>query len=300
MSRAAAGSPRAASHHAQRVGRWLVAPSVGVLIAGSLIPLAMTLWFSLLDYRLLSPGGEHFVGLANYRALLLNPAFVGALANTLLLLGSVLAINVIGGVAVALLLNGARFGRNVLRVLVISPFFVMPTVSALTWKNLMLDPVSGLLAYLLGLVGLPGYDWFGRSPLLAVTLIVAWQWLPFAALILLTSLQSLDRDQLEAAQLDGATALDSFRHLVVPHLARPIAIVIMLETIFLLNVFAEIFVTTGGGPANATTNLAYLVYTQALLQYDVGGASAAGVLAVVFANLVGLFMIRAVGGSLDR
>ena len=285
-------------HHLRRMGQFLVTPSVGFLLVASLGPLAVTLWFSLLDYRLLSPDSIHFAGLANYWALLANPAFIEAIRNTIVLLGSVLLISVLGGIGVAALLDAASFGRGLLRILVISPFFVMPTVSALSWKNLIMDPVSGLSTYALNLVGLPGYDWFGNSPLLAIALIVAWQWLPFAALIFITAMQSLDREQLEAARLDGASSFDSFRYLVMPHLARPIAIVIMMETIFLLNTFAEIFVTTGGGPANATTNLAFLVYTQALLQYDVGSASAAGVIAVIFANIVAIFMVRAVGKSL--
>ena len=97
--------------------------------------------------------------------------------------------------------------------------------------------------------------------LFAVILIVAWQWLPFATLILLTALQSLDEEQKEAAEMDGASALSIFIYLTLPHLARPITVVILIETIFLLTVFAEIFVTTGGGPGLATTNIAFLIYS---------------------------------------
>jgi len=203
----------------------------------------------------------------------------------------------VGGLALALLLDGPVLGRGALRLLVISPFFVMPPVSALLWKNLLMQPVSGLFAWLASLVGLPAFDWFSRAPLLSIALIVAWQWLPFAALILLTSLQSFSHELREAAQLDGAPPLAILRHLVLPHLARPIAIVVMIETIFLIGIFAEILVTTGGG--TASTNLAFLVYSQAMLQYDVGAASAAGLIAVVFANVLAIFLVRAVGRSLE-
>ena len=289
-----------AGRYLRVLGRVMITPSVTVLFVWMIVPLAITLWFSLIDYRLLAPGDKHFVGLANYQALLSNPAFGAAILNTIILISAVLATTIVGGVLLALLLEAASFGRGVLRILVISPFFVMPTVSALLWKNLLMQPQAGLFAWLAKLFGLAALDWFGRAPLLAISLIVAWQWLPFACLILLTSLQSFNQEQREAALLDGASSFEVFRYLTLPHLARPIAIIVMMETIFLLGVFAEILVTTGGGPGTATTNLAFLVYSQALLQYNIGAASAAGVVAVIFANIVAFFLVRAVGRSLSQ
>jgi sorbitol/mannitol transport system permease protein len=190
-------------------------------------------------------------------------------------------------------------GRSIVRLMVIAPFFVIPTVSALVWKNLLMHPVSGLFAWVSTRLGLTPIDWFTDAPLLAVILIVAWQWLPFATLILLTALQSQDEEQKEAAEMDGASPLSTFIYLTLPHLARPITVVILIETIFLLTVFAEIFVTTSGGPGNATTNLAFLIYARALLQYDIGGASAGGVVAIVLANIVAFFLVRSIARRLE-
>jgi len=148
-------------------------------------------------------------------------------------------------------------------------------------------------------LGVTPIDWFNDAPLLAVILIVAWQWLPFATLILLTALQSQDEEQKEAAEMDGASALSTFIYLTLPHLARPITVVILIETIFLLTVFAEIFVTTGGGPGLQTTNIAFLIYSQALIQFDVGNASAGGLVAVVIANVVAFFLVRIIGRNLE-
>lgn len=281
----------------QGPARLLIAPALVLLVASSILPLVVTIKFSLADYRLLFPDSTGFVGLTNYAHLLASPDFVPALVNTLALIAIVLAASIVGGLALALLLDGPVIGRSALRLLVISPFFVMPPVGALLWKNLLMQPVSGLFAWLTRLVGLPAFDWFSHAPLLAIALIVAWQWLPFAALILLTSLQSFDHELREAAQLDGASPFAILRNLVLPHLARPIAIVVMIETIFLIGIFAEILVTTGGG--KASTNLAFLVYSQAMLQYDIGAASAAGLIAVVFANILAFFLVRAVGRSLE-
>ena len=136
-----------------------------------------------------------------------------------MLVGSVLAITILLGTPLALLLDQPVFGRSIVRLLVIAPFFVMPTVSALVWKNLL--DASGLRAVRLdrdARSGATPIDWFADAPLLAVILIVAWQWLPFATLILLTALQSLDEEQKEAAEMDGASALSTF---IYHHPAAP-------------------------------------------------------------------------------
>mgnify|MGYP002369338128 FL=1 len=275
------------------------APSTLVLFLWMIVPLGMTIYFSLLRYSLLDPGNESFIGLLNYEYFLTDPAFFTALFNTLKLVGGVLVITIAGGTLLALLLDQPIWGRGIVRLMVIAPFFVMPTVSALIWKNLLMHPVSGLFAWIATSLGLTPIDWFAQAPLTAIVLIVAWQWLPFATLILLTAIQSLDEEQKEAAEMDGTPPLAFFFYIVLPHLARPMTVVILIQTIFLLNVFAEILVTTGGGPGNLTTNIPFLVYAQALLQFDVGGASAGGIVAVVLANIVAFFLMRMIGKNLE-
>lgn len=279
--------------------RLLLIPAVGLLFVWMIVPLAMTVYFSTVRYDLLNPALSGFVGLENFEYFLTDPAFLASLRNTLVLVGSVLAISVVAGTLIALALDQFVYGQGIVRLLVISPFFVMPTVSALVWKNLLMHPVSGLFAWIAISVGLTPIDWFAEAPLFAIILIVAWQWTPFAALILLTALQSLSQEQREAADMDGAGVVDKFRYITLPHLARPITVVVLIETIFLLTVFAEIFVTTGGGPGLQTTNLAFLIYSEALIQYDVGLASAGGLVAVVLANIVAIVLMRLVGKNLD-
>jgi sorbitol/mannitol transport system permease protein len=264
-----------------------------------LVPLGMTLYFSFLRYNLLMPGMEEWTGFFNYHYFLTDPAFGEALTNTLLLVGGVLLISVGGGLFLALLLDQPFFGQSIVRLLVVAPFFVMPTVSALVWKNMLMHPVNGLFAWLARSFGMQPVDWLGSMPLLSITFIVAWGWLPFATLIILTALQSLDEEQREAAEMDGAGAFSRLIYIIIPHLARAITVVILIQTIFLLSVFAEILVTTSGGPGNASTNITYLIYTQALLQYDIGGASAGGIIAVILANIVAIFLIRMIGKNLE-
>lgn len=277
----------------------MVSPSVLLLLGWMLIPLSMTLYFSFLRYNLLDPGTEAFNGWTNYYYFLTDPSFFDAIVNTLTLLVGVLIITITGGILFALLLNQPMWGQGIVRLLVIAPFFVMPTVSGLVWKNMFMNPVNGIFAHTLTAFGYQSYDFFGQAPLASIIWIVSWQWLPFATLILLTALQSLDQEQMEAAEIDGANGWNRFRFMVLPHLARPITVVILIQTIFLLSIFAEIMVTTNGGPGTATTTLTYLIYVQSLLQYDVGAGSAGGVVAIILANIVAIFLMRMIGKNLD-
>jgi sorbitol/mannitol transport system permease protein len=295
-----AAPPREAARPNRMLQRLLLAPAVVTLFLWMIVPLVMTLYFSVVRYNLMQPGERDFIGLANIEFFVTDPDFGPAVFNTLLLLGSVIAITVVLGVLLALLVNEPFPGRGIVRVLLISPFFVMPTVNALLWKHMMMNPIYGVLAQVWQFFGAQPVDWLTDHPLFSVIVMVAWQWLPFACLIFITSLQSLDREQMEAARMDGANALQRFWYLVLPHLGRPIAVVIMIEMIFLMSVFAEIFTTTGGGPGNESTNVAFLIFKQALMNFDVGVASAGALFAVVLANIAAAFLIRLIGKNLDQ
>jgi sorbitol/mannitol transport system permease protein len=276
----------------------LQAPSVVVLFLWMIVPLGMTIYFSFIRYSLLNPDVSGFAKFDNYKFLWEDPAFFPALKNSVILIGSVLIITVVLGTLLAVLFDRRFFGKKVATLLVIAPFFVMPTVSALVWKNMMMHPVYGLIARVLNAFGLPAIDWFTTYPLLSVIIIISWEWLPFAFLILFTSIQSFDPEQREAAAVDGAGPFALFFHIILAHLNRAIGVVIMMETIFLLSIFADIYTTTGGGPGTATTNLAYLVYSLGLQQFDVGIASAGGILAVIMANVVAFFLVRMLARNL--
>jgi sorbitol/mannitol transport system permease protein len=237
----------------------LVLPAVIALALASVVPLVMTLGFSLRHYNLINPSFTGFAGADNYRFLIGDPAFWDSLLNTLTLVGSVLCVTVVAGTLLAVVFDQNFAGRGTARLLAISPFFVMPTVSALIWKNLLLHPVYGVSGIVTRHFGFTPIDWFADHPMASLVGILSWEWLPFALLILLTAIQSLDQDQREAALMDGAGPMARFAFITLPHLSRAIGVVIMMESIFLLAVFAEIFVTTAGGPGTATTNLAFLI-----------------------------------------
>ena len=280
--------------------RLLLTPAVVSLLLWMIVPLAMTLYFSAIRYNLLQPDVTGFAGWENYEFFVTDPSFWPSVWHTLQLLGSVILITVIAGLAIALLIDAPFPGRGLVRVLLISPFFVMPTVNALLWKHMMMNPIYGVLAQVWAFFGAEPVNWLQDWPLLSIIIMVSWQWLPFATLIFITALQSMDREQLEAARMDGANYGQQLRYLYLPHMSRSIAVVVMIEMIFLVSIFAEIFTTTGGGPGDASTNMAFLIFKQALLNFDAGAASAGAVFAIILANIAAVFLIRMVGKNLDK
>ena len=289
-----------ATAQSRSAARMMIAPAVFVLLVWMLVPLCMTLYFSFAEY-LPMRGDKPFdpwIGFDNYKSFLTSSSFMSSLFTTLWMVGGILLVTITGGVLMALLLDRPMFGQGIVRILVIAPFFVMPTVSALVWKNMFFNVDNGLFSYGYKFFGLQPYDFLSQSPLLSIIIIVAWQWLPFATLILLTAVQSLDSEQLEASEMDGAPALSRFRFIILPHLSRAITVVILIQTIFLLSIFAEIFVTTNG--AFGTRTLTYLVYQRVLESQNIGLGSAGGIVAVILANIIAIFLMRIVGKNLDN
>jgi sorbitol/mannitol transport system permease protein len=288
-----------------------------------LVPLGMTLFFSFIRYVLnnlrnpdwTSPSFSNWRGFGNYEFVLNSKDFWLAVTNSLLIVGFILIITVVLGLALAVLVNRTFPGRGIVRVLMISPFFVMPAVNAVLWINMILDPGLGLQGLAVGglnniIDGLRDFPVLGaffslwpelqpisfratQTSAYAVIMMVAWQWTPFAVLIFMTSLQSEDEQQKEAAILDGAGAWSQFINLTVPHLARPIAIVVMIQTIFHLSLYAEIEIVSRG---NGNKNLPYLIGE--FSSNNIGAASATGIFAVILANIVAIFLLRMVGKTL--
>lgn len=291
-----------ATQQSRTLARYMMAPAVILLLGWMLVPLTMTLFFSFKKYLPLRgdslENGLEWVGFQNFVRFISSSTFWPSVTTTMIMVGGVLIITVVLGVFLAILLDQPLWGQGPLRILVIAPFFVMPTVTALVWKNMFLDPVNGLFAHLWKFFGLSPVEWLVDYSLGSIIMIVSWQWLPFATLILITAIQSLDSEQLEAAEMDGASAFHRFIHIVLPHLSRAITIVILIQTIFLLSIFAEIFVTTGG--AFGTKTLTYLIFQRVIDSQNIGLGSAGGVYAIILANIVAIFLMRIVGKNLDR
>ena len=175
------------------IPRALMAPAVITLFLWMIVPLVMTIYFSVIRYNLMQPDQTGFIGLENFEYFVTDPSFGTAVLNTLLLLGSVILITVVLGSLIALLIDDPFPGRGLVRILLISPFFVMPTVNALLWKHMMMNPIYGVLAQVWLFFGATPVDWLtDLAAGSASSSWCRWQWLPFATLIFITALQILE------------------------------------------------------------------------------------------------------------
>jgi polyol transport system permease protein len=257
------------------------------------IPFVLTIYYSLFSWNLLKEGSFRFAGLDNFATLLTNGSIRTAVANTVILTLCVIAISVVLGLAVATLLNSEVFGKGLMRTLMIAPFLIMPTAGALIWKDTLLNPLFGLLPYLLSPFGLGRVDWVNRFPMATVVAVEVWRWTPFMMLIILAGLQSQNPEVLEAARVDGANALQSFRRITLP-LVRPfIELGALLGSLFVVQTYDSIFMLTFGGPGEDTTNIPFLLYIVGPGGgYNIGQASAIGVVAVIITIIVATFALR--------
>jgi sorbitol/mannitol transport system permease protein len=256
------------------------------------IPFALTIYYSFFSWNLLKPGSFQFAGLENYAALLTDESIRIAVWNTVLLTVSVIVLSVVIGMGVAMLLNSEVFGKGLMRTLMIAPFLIMPTAAALIWKDTLLNPLFGLIPYLLTPLGLGRVDWVAQFPMVSVVAVEVWRWTPFMMLIILAGLQSQNPEILEAARVDGANALQTFRRITLP-LVRPfVELGALLGSLFVVQTFDSIYMLTYGGPGEDTTNVPFKLYLVAFQGYNIGQASAIGVVAVIITIIVATFALR--------
>jgi sorbitol/mannitol transport system permease protein len=284
--------PRGLSRRERWLRRLPLLPALIYIVVVTQIPFLVTLWYSFQSYFWNSPAPARFTGFSNYTTVFTNPAFRGALVRSVVMTATAVIVAMILGVAFALLLDRKFFGRGVVRTLIITPFLVMPAAAALVWAGPMLDPNFGLLNWLLAPFGVHHVAWLSTHALGSVIVVMIWEWTPFMTLIVLAGLQSQPPETLEAAKVDGAGALATFRELTLPHLRPYIELGILLGSIYLVNVFDQVRLMTNGGPGTSTTNLPFYLYQQVNNAFDIGGAAAAGVVTVVLTIIVATFALR--------
>ncbi|WP_414710700.1 carbohydrate ABC transporter permease [Pseudonocardia sp.] len=256
------------------------------------LPFVVTIYYSLQSWNLVRPGSRHFVGLSNYAQVFTDSQFRQVMLNTVVLTVGAVLISVALGLLLALMLNRAFPGRGVVRTMLITPFLITPVAAALLWKTTLLDPTYGLVNFVLSPFGAGKTDWISSFPLTAVMMAIVWQWTPFMMLLILAGLQSQPADVLEAAAVDGASTLGIFREVTIPHLRRFIELGIVLGTIYLINVFDQIYMMTQGGPGIASANLPFYIYQRAFLGFDIGQSAAMGVVVAILTTIVATFALR--------
>lgn len=265
-----------------------VGPSVIGFIALTLLPILGALGGAFTKWN--AVGGLSsikFVGLQNFKLLLADPDFWAAGARTLVYLGFGVPIGVFGGMLVALALNGPVLGRKLLRAIFYVPATVNVVAVGLVWL-LALDPGSGPVAGLTSILGLGRLPWLASPQLALTSLIVIHVWgaVGFSAIVYLAALQDMPADLYEAATIDGAGAVRRFTTITWPGLLPTTTMLLIMSFIGSSQGFGLIAFLTRGGPGSATTTLPYYLYMNAFQYFDLGYASAIGV--VMFVVLIGL------------
>ncbi|ALB04146.1 sugar ABC transporter permease [Kocuria palustris] len=288
-------SRRSAEERAKRDAfrrRLPLLPALIFTIALTQLPFLITIWYSLRSWNLLNEDSDRFVGLRNYLAIFTDSTFRGAALNSILYTLACVLFALILGMIFALMLDRAFLGRGLARTLLITPFLIMPVASAMLWSVSMFNPSYGLVNWMIGLVGIDPVDWTSQMPRISVIVALVWQWTPFMMLLLLAGLQSQPRDVLEAARVDGASKIQSFVLITLPHMRRYMELCVLLGAIYVVNTFDQIYLMTAGGPGTQSANLPFYIYQRAFLGFDVGQAAAMGVVVVIGTIIIATWALR--------
>src|SRR5688572_10986244 len=288
-----------ASPFEQRERRFAVAllgPALLLLVLTTTIPLVYLVWTSLQRIDLSMPWLSGFAGAANYEKMTSDPRFWNSLSLTLIYTASTVVLQVIVGLALALLVMQIPRGQGVLRLAAIVPIVLAPVVVGLFWRTLVLAPDVGLVDLVTRALGLGSHNWLGdpHLALISVIAIHTWQWTPFAFLVLLATLATLPPDVFEAARLDRANALQRFRYITLPLIRPAVVMVVILRVMTALSAFAAIFAATGGGPGSATEILNLYAYRTSFTEFNLGYGSALAVvlLSITLAVSYSMFRLR--------
>jgi sorbitol/mannitol transport system permease protein len=278
--------------------RWLpLLPALLFTIVLTQVPFVMSIWYSLTDWKVVPPGPRKFIGLDNYDHLLSDHFFRDAVWTSVKLTVVPVFGALVLGTAFALLLDRKFFGRGVVRTLLITPFLLMPVVVGLIWKNQMFNDLYGVINWVIDKLGATPVDFVSRSPTWAIASTLIWQWTPFMMLIVLAGLQSQPTDVQEAAKVDGATPWGIFRQLTLPHLRPYLELGILLGTIYLIQVYDQVAVMTGGGPGS--TNVPYFVFQRSIGGgWDFGQASSYSIVVVLASIVIATISLRVLSGLL--
>jgi multiple sugar transport system permease protein len=278
----------------------LLGPAVVVLLLTTTAPLVYLLWSSLNRIELAMPWLSGFAGLDNYAKMGGDPRFWNSLFLTTIYTGATVVLQVVIGLALALLVLQIPRGQALLRIAAILPIVLAPVVVGLFWRTLVLSPDVGLVDLVTRTLGLGSHNWLGdpQLALISVIAIHTWQWTPFAFLVLLATLATLPPDVFEAARLDRANAFQRFRHITLPLIRPAVVMVVILRVMTALSAFAAIFAATGGGPGSATEILNLYAYRTSFTEFNLGYGSALAVvlLSITLAVSYSMFRLRRARG----
>ncbi len=268
---------------------WLfLVPAFIILVITAVIPLLYSLWLSFHTVRLNLPQAVPiFVGLGNYVKMFSDMLLKRSTINTIVFALTTVMMQIILGLIMAMLVSGDDRPSRFLRSLFLVPMIMAPVVSGTLWR-MMLDRTTGVVNYLLGLIGLPAMPWLGQpvTAMISIMFVDIWRLTPWVVIILVSAIKAISVNIIEAALVDGASPWQIFREILLPLLKPTLAIVTMIRLIDAFKVFDTVYVMTGGGPGVATEMLPNFIYKQGLTYFNAGyAASLAWVFIIVMSIL---------------
>ncbi len=274
----------------------MVAPGVLVLVVTTTAPLLYLIWQSLNNINLSMPGMDRFIGLENYVRMWNDMRFWAAFAFTLTYTGATVTLQLVIGLAMALLILKIPRAQWAFRIAAILPIVLAPVVVGLIWRSLLLTPDFGIVDFASRSLGLGSHNWLGEPTLARISVIAihTWQWTPFVFLYMLAALAALPAELYEAARIDRASAWRRFVHITLPLIRPAIVVVVILRMTVALSAFAAIYAATGGGPGTVTEIINLYAYRVSFAELSLGyGAASAVVLLVLTMVVAGiLFRVR--------
>jgi sorbitol/mannitol transport system permease protein len=272
-------------------------PALAFMILLTQVPFVMSIYYSLTDWKVVPPGPREFVGFDNYSSAVDDHFFRSAIGVSLQLAVFPVIAALVLGTALAVLLDRKFFGRGVVRTMLITPFLITPVVIGLIWKNQMFHGLYGVLNWVIEKLGGTPVEFVSQHPTLSIAITLVWQWTPFMMLIMLAGLQSMPTDVIEAAKVDGAAPFGIFRQLTLSHLRPYMELGVLLGSIYLIQLYDQIAVMTGGGPGS--TNVPYFVYQRSIGGgWEFGQASSYSIVVVIASIVIATFALRVLSGLL--
>jgi len=272
---------------------WLI-PSMLLLVIFNIYPLIYSLIMAFSEYNLLSNKPAIFIGFKNFIDILFNdPRFIVGLRNSMLLIIIPLLFEFILGMLMALLLSINIKGKNIFRSLYMIPMFLMPIVAASIWRTFF-DFNSGLINLVVKFFGLQPVEWLFSFPqaIFAASIVDIWQWAPFVAIIILAGIESVSREPIEAAIVDGASGYQLIRYIIVPIIKPVLLIAVFLRLIDLAKFIDVMFILTGGGPGYSTETMSLYIFYKGLKDFDIGYTAALSYIMVIIVSIIMTFLVR--------
>jgi multiple sugar transport system permease protein len=277
-------------------GKYLISPTVLILVAIVLVPLLFSLAVSFFRYTFVEPGFHTFALFENFRSAFRDAYFWNTMRVTLVFVALVVPLEFALGFIVSLLLNRDIKMKGLYYTILTIPMVMSPVAVGLIWR-MLLHPDLGVVNYVLGRIGIPPVNWFASSRMALWTIVFVdiWHQVSFMILILLAGLSSLPRDVYEAAYIDGAGDLQTLLRITIPLMKPVISIAVLIRTIFAFKTYDLIYIMTRGGPGTSTEIISYFIYKRTFMGLDLSQASAISyvLLAVIMVLVVFLYgMIR--------